>query len=79
MLNANKLKGKIAERGYTRNYIAETLGIQALSLRNKLNGRTQFTLRETSLLARNLQMSAQEIVEIFYGQEFAQAQNVDHE
>lgn len=46
------LKGKIAERGIKKNKIAQTLGVSARALYNKLEGETPFTWPEVCKLQR---------------------------
>lgn len=42
----NKLKGKMRELGYTQKKLATELKITAQTLNAKLNGRSDFTLKE---------------------------------
>ena len=46
----NKLEGLMKECGYTQKMMAEQLGISSVSLRNKLNNRTDFTRREIDII-----------------------------
>ena len=45
-MNANILRGKMAERGYTQSQLAKQLGITPQALNAKLNNRSEFRLSE---------------------------------
>lgn len=66
--NVNKLKGKIAEKGYTFKKLSEELGLTELTLRRKMNDNNyDFYLGETTDIAKILELSGEEYLEIFYG------------
>lgn len=46
MLNASKLKGKIAEAGMTQGDLAAAIGITPNTLTRKLSGKRDFTVGE---------------------------------
>ena len=48
MLNANLLRGKIAEKGYTQEKLAEEMGVSKNTFSAKIRGYTDFTLSEVS-------------------------------
>ena len=45
-MNANILKGKMVEKGYTQEKLAEAVGISSNSMSRKLLGERQFRLGE---------------------------------
>lgn len=45
-MNCNKIKGKMRELEYTQNKLAKELDITVQTLNAKLNGRSDFTLKE---------------------------------
>lgn len=50
----NKLKGKIAEAGYSQKQVAALIGINANSLGAKINGRRAFDTEEVKRLCKVL-------------------------
>ena len=57
MLDARKLKGKIAERGFTQGELAKAIGISDNSMTNKMSGRRDFTIGEIDRICKVLQIS----------------------
>ena len=57
MLDARKLKGKIAERGLTQGELAKAIGISDNSMTNKMSGRRDFTIGEIDRICKVLQIS----------------------
>lgn len=45
-MQTNKLKGKIAEAGYTQRTLAAAMGMSKNTLSSKINGKSQFNSRE---------------------------------
>lgn len=66
MVDYEALRRKVKVSGYKRKYLAKRLGLSENSLRNKLDGRTQFKLHEVEQLARLLGLTAQERDRIFF-------------
>lgn len=66
LINANKLKGKIVERGMTVNDLAGFIGVSPSTLYRKLNGDIVFTVREASQIGRGLDLSIDELNSIFF-------------
>jgi len=56
-MNANLLRGKIKEKGYTQTQCAELVGMSANSLSRKLNGEREFTVEEAVRLCRVLEIT----------------------
>lgn len=65
-MNLELLKKRIAESGLKQNYIAQQMGINRASLHNKLNGKSEFTMKEIVGLSRVLHMDDKEILHIFF-------------
>lgn len=65
-MNHAKLRGKIAESGFTQAQIAADLGISANTMTKKMNNRAEFNLSEVIKLCEILSISeATEKAEIF--------------
>jgi DNA-binding XRE family transcriptional regulator len=66
LLNANSLKGAIAEAGYTQGKLAEKLGVSVNTLSAKISGKTKFTIDEAALICKVLDITDEKrIVHIF--------------
>lgn len=67
MINVNKLKGKIVENGLSITELAERIGIDRSTLYRKIgrNG-DEFSIKEANLIARELKLSREEAVAIFF-------------
>lgn len=50
----NKLKGRIAEAGYSQRSLAAELGISKNTLNSKVNGKTPFNTLEIELICQKL-------------------------
>ena len=69
MVNVNKLKGKIVERGLTVEKLAETVGVEKGTIYRKIsNDGLSFTIGEANLICRALQLDGQEATAIFFSQ-----------
>ena len=66
MCDYDALERKIKDSGYKQYYIAKRMGLSESGLSNKLNGRTQFKLDEVTTLARMLNLSGEELLQIFF-------------
>lgn len=69
MVNINKLKGKIIERGMSVEKLAEKIGVNKSTIYRKMNndGKT-FTIREANLICSILDLSGEEATAIFFSQ-----------
>lgn len=67
MVDTKTLNIKIKASGYKRRVLARMIGISDNSLRNKVQGQTQFRLDEAERLAKLLGMSDQTFLQIFFG------------
>lgn len=69
MVNVNKLRGKIVERGLTVTELAEMIELDRTTLYRKLNSEgKKFTIEEADAIAKALQMTASEVNSIFFSQ-----------
>lgn len=67
MVNINKLKGKIVERGLTVEKLAEKIGVDRSTLYRKLAASGEpFTVKEANLICRALELDGQEAMAIFF-------------
>lgn len=69
MVNINKLKGKIVERGLNISELAEKIGIDRATLYRKLGGNGEsFSIRDADLISKALELSIDEVNAIFFAQ-----------
>lgn len=61
-----ELRKKIDESGLKMIYIADQLGIHRVTLRDKLSGKTEFTVSEAGKLADILKLNRVEKDDIFF-------------
>lgn len=66
MINKDKLKAKITENGYSREKIAEILGISPTSLNYKLNEKRQFKANEILILSKVLKIKDKDLAKYFF-------------
>lgn len=69
MVNINKLRGKIAEMGFSLNTFAENLPMDNSTFYRKMsaNGET-FSIKEADAIATELQLDYSEVMDIFFAQ-----------
>lgn len=60
------LEKKIEGSGLKKVFIAEQIGIDRASLRNKMIGKTEFTMSEIGKLCKVLNLTDKEKVKIFF-------------
>lgn len=68
MINVNKLRGRIVENGMSVGEVAQELGMDRSTLYRKLkdtSGET-FTVSEVQAISRILNLSAQDVTDIFF-------------
>lgn len=53
-MNTNKLKGKIAESGYSQRSLATELGMSKNTLNSKVNGKIPFNTKEVEKICDKL-------------------------
>lgn len=67
MVNVNKLKGKIIERGFNIEAFAKMVGINKSTFYRKLNANgATFSIKEASLLVELLGITKEEAASIFF-------------
>lgn len=64
-MDANKLKGKIAERGLNISKVAELSGMNKSSLYRKINNYEKMTIGEAEIIKEILNLTDLEALEIF--------------
>ncbi len=69
MVNVNKLKGKIVEKGVTNELVAKAIGIDVSTFYRKLqNAGEKFTIAEADGITNFLGLEASEATSIFFAQ-----------
>ncbi|MGJ0847473.1 helix-turn-helix domain-containing protein [Tissierella praeacuta] len=69
MVNINKLKGKIVEKGLTIEKLAEKIGVDKSTLYRKIGNEGEaFTIKEANLICEILELNGKEATEIFFSQ-----------
>lgn len=66
MTNTSKLKGRMAEKGYTLTDLSKTVHLSRPSLRNKINGEVDFKVSEIERLCDALEIKRGEVVGYFF-------------
>ncbi len=66
MINENKIRGRIVERGYTLSSFSKEMGLSRVGLRNKLNGEWDFRVSEVERLCELLDISKKDIILYFF-------------
>jgi len=69
MTDLVRLKGHLTRSGYKMLHVAQVMGVSTNALRLKLQGNTEFKLREAERLARLLDLSPEERDLCFFGPE----------
>lgn len=68
MVNVNKLKGKIVERGMNVETLAKLIGLNKATLYRKLNGGAEeFSIKEAMDISSALSLTKEEATDIFFG------------
>lgn len=65
-LDANKLKGKIVEKGLTISKVSDIIGVNRSTLYRKLNNNDKLTINEACKLKSILELSDSEAIDIFF-------------
>ena len=71
MFDSNKLRGVMAGKGCTAERLAAALGINPSTLSRKMAGISEFTRSEIQTTAQFLDLSAQDVQDIFFANELA--------
>ena len=68
MTNTAKLKGAITAAGFTQDDVAKRLNISATAFNNKVTGKSEFKASEIIALKRLLNLTWDEVEEIFFAE-----------
>lgn len=68
MINSNKLKGRLVEKGLTQKDVADILGIAQPTVNQKINNVRPMDLNEAEKLAELLDIKPEEFQIYFFGQ-----------
>lgn len=71
VINVNKLKGRLVEKGYNQKDVASRWGIAQPSANLKLNGKRPMSLDEACALAKMLEIGALEFPDYFFANSIA--------
>lgn len=71
-MNLKKLTTLIDDSGIKKSKLSKDLGISDSSLRNKLSGKTDFTIKEMTTLAMSLHLSPSACTDVFFSDWVAQ-------
>jgi len=67
LININKLRGKIAEKGLNISKLAELIGVDKSSMYRKIKlGGETLTIKEVELIVKALDLSTDEFEQIFF-------------
>lgn len=70
MVNVNKIKGKMTEKEINAETMAKALGIDKSTFYRKLNsGGTNFSVGEAYIISMRLNLTKDEVNDIFFAQE----------
>ena len=65
MCNIDKLLGKMKERGYTQETLAEAAGVSRATITRRIKETENLTIKEIEKISNALKLSGREAVEIF--------------
>ena len=69
MMNINKLKGKIVEKGMTTEALASKMGVDRSTLYRKINSKGEtFTIKDANMICSILSLTSEEATAIFFSQ-----------
>ena len=66
MVNSKRLKQRIRESGYRVDFVAKACGLSYYGFQQKMSGKYEFKASEIKAVARLLDLTDQEIREIFF-------------
>lgn len=66
MTNTSKLRGRIAEKGYTLTKLSEAVNISRPCLRSKINGSSDFKVSEIERICSVLEISMLDVGDFFF-------------
>ena len=68
-MNERELRAAIARNGLSVPKLAQRIGINKKALYKKMRGETQFKQREISAISSSLNLSAEDMLAIFFAEE----------
>lgn len=68
MCDVAKLRGKIMEKGFNQEKLAEIVSIDRSTLNRKLKTGEAFTIGEANIIAKALELTKDEAIAIFFTQ-----------
>lgn len=71
MVNTNKLKGKIVEKGKTQSEVAEAIGISKATYYRKMKEGGNFSIEEVNKMTEVIPLSDSEAISIFFNPKVA--------
>lgn len=72
MVNIKKLRGKMVERGINVEQMAQIIGVDRSTMYRKLNSEGEnISIKEASIMAKELGLSFKEVNEIFFDENVA--------
>lgn len=78
MVNVLKLRGKMVEKEVNVAELAKRIGVDTSTLYRKLNAAEEsFTIKEANLITKELDLSKEEAVEIFFAHDVADKRQVE--
>ncbi len=67
MVNVNKLRGQIVEKGFNVETLADAIGMDRSTFYRRLNNRGEtFSIREANLICDRLRLNKEEAMSIFF-------------
>ena len=70
-MNTKALKARMVANGDTQAQLAEAIGISALNLNDKLNGKVSFRQSDIAAIKERYHLSADDVDRIFFGPELS--------
>lgn len=64
----NKLKAKMVENGFTLKKLAEKVNLCETTLRKKIDNKSKFTIEESMLFKKELNLTNEEFLDIFFSE-----------
>ena len=65
MVDVNKLRGKIVEKGFSQQELAQSIGIDRSTFYRKMKNNGDFSIGEVAEIAKIMQLTNEEAIEIF--------------
>lgn len=74
MININKLKAKMVENEITVSQLADLVGVNQATMYRRFNAGENFSIKEASEIAKILNLTAEELNNIFFSEIVADMQ-----